>query len=86
MDFHYLSVFEALKQLDAFLDLHISELKANNAEEVILVLITGKGRHSPGGHARIKPAVIDRLEKRGIQYVKIPILSIKLLQDVNFCI
>lgn len=72
LDLHHLYVPEALQVLDLFLDKHISELKDSDRNSYMtkLFLITGRGRHSPGGQARIKPAVKKRLMERGIQYVE----------------
>lgn len=55
--------------LDYFLDHHISNLKkpnANYSRGRELIIITGRGKHSPNGIARIKPNVLQRIQARGL--------------------
>ena len=37
-------------------------------------MVTGKGSHSSGGVAKIKPAVLEYLDKKGYRY------------DINVCV
>lgn len=60
-------VTDALLVLDLYLDKHISNLKKFSerySRGRHLTIITGRGKHSPKGIARIKPVVVRRLQDR----------------------
>jgi len=62
VDLHYFTVKEALVLLEEKLD----EFEASRATK--LRVITGKGSHSEHREARIKPAVIKMLNRRGLPH------------------
>lgn len=70
LDLHFLFVPEAIVQMDDFLDNHISQsrFKVGKASKFFVKIITGRGRHSANGIPKIKPAVINRLEQRGLKF------------------
>ncbi|XP_050443159.1 uncharacterized protein LOC126847125 [Adelges cooleyi] len=73
IDLHYLQVQEALLVLDLYLDNHITKLKKLNglySRGRQLTIITGRGKHSPKGIARIRPVVIKRLQIRSLTYME----------------
>lgn len=58
---------EAIQILDLYLDNQISILKkctGGYTKGRQLAIITGRGKHSPKGIARIKPVVVRRLQER----------------------
>lgn len=73
IDFHYLRVDEAKEALDLFIDTHIQNMKEDLGRDIRasksrrLFFITGRGLHSRG-LPKIKPAIIRRLEERGLRY------------------
>ncbi|XP_017785673.1 PREDICTED: uncharacterized protein LOC108568847 [Nicrophorus vespilloides] len=89
LDLHYLRVPEALAALDMFLDRSIRLLKKEKKSDYgTLMILTGRGRNSPGGIPRIKPAVEDRLKARGLKYrldnpglIRTKILRTSLMTD-----
>jgi len=65
LDLHLLHVDEAIATLKAFLE----ERKAEHRADLHYVhVITGHGRHSAGGIARIKPAVINFLNTSNYRF------------------
>ncbi|KAL4142940.1 hypothetical protein QTP88_005329 [Uroleucon formosanum] len=72
LDLHNLSVSDAIVALDIYLDNHISNLKKSNGGNRgrQLTIITGRGKHSPKGIARIKPVVIKKLTDRRLMYLE----------------
>ncbi|XP_026749159.3 uncharacterized protein LOC113509928 isoform X2 [Galleria mellonella] len=72
IDFHYLYVDEAKETLDLFIDTHIQNMKEGLGRDIRasksrrLFFITGRGLHSRG-LPKIKPAIIRRLEERGLR-------------------
>ncbi|CAI6366033.1 unnamed protein product [Macrosiphum euphorbiae] len=72
LDLHNLTVSGAIVALDLYLDNHISNLKKHNGANRgrQLTIITGRGKHSPKGIARIKPVVIKRLQDRCLMYLE----------------
>ncbi|XP_001944010.2 uncharacterized protein LOC100167552 isoform X2 [Acyrthosiphon pisum] len=72
LDLHNLTVSDAILALDLYLDTHISNLKKHNGGNRgrQLTIITGRGKHSPKGIARIKPVVIKRLQDRRLMYLE----------------
>lgn len=64
IDLHHFRVREAIKIVDDFLDNNILDLENDNLDMKTLMIITGRGKHSPGGIPRIKPAVSERLKQR----------------------
>ncbi|XP_026811963.1 NEDD4-binding protein 2 [Rhopalosiphum maidis] len=72
LDLHNLTVSDAIIALDIYLDNHISNLKKPNGGNRgrQLTIITGRGKHSPNGIARIKPVVIRRLQDRRLMYLE----------------
>ncbi|XP_060865115.1 NEDD4-binding protein 2 isoform X2 [Metopolophium dirhodum] len=72
LDLHNLTVSNAILALDLYLDNHISNLKKHNGGNRgrQLTIITGRGKHSPKGIARIKPVVIKRLQDRRLMYLE----------------
>lgn len=86
IDFHGLFVKEAIEALEEKLS-NTTQSKSCTLVKVIwlidlvtietLYVVTGKGSHSSGGVAKIKPAVIDYLDKKGYRYV--PLLYSNIL-------
>ncbi|XP_022183271.1 NEDD4-binding protein 2 isoform X2 [Myzus persicae] len=72
LDLHNLTVSDAIVALDIYLDNHISNLKKPNGGNRgrQLTIITGRGKHSPKGIARIKPVVVRRLLDRRLMYLE----------------
>ena len=60
LDLHGLHVDEAIEHLTTVLQQKTEEFKQNGGKPYLSV-ITGRGNHSQGGVARIKPAVIKYL-------------------------
>jgi len=70
LDLHFLYVKEAIPHLDIFLDRNINLLRASSTKSVeYLQIITGRGKNSSNGIAKIRPAVISRLKERKIGYI-----------------
>lgn len=75
LDLHHLNVIEAVKALDLFIDKHILKIQQETQTRIHLrsnmvvkvFLVTGRGRHSPGGQPKIKPAICKRLKERQIR-------------------
>ncbi|KAK4882405.1 hypothetical protein RN001_005724 [Aquatica leii] len=68
LDLHYLYVKEAIPALDIFLDTNINLISDSHKKSENLFIITGRGKRS-FGKSRLKPVVIARLKKRGLQWV-----------------
>jgi len=84
IDLHHLHVKEALVALDRFLDNAIMLLNEENTEnQSYLHIITGRGKNSPGGKPKIRPAVMQRLKKRGLRFemVNAGLLRAKILKN-----
>jgi len=63
--------------LDIFLDYHVKRRQDDPTIGAEMVeIVTGRGRRSENGIAKIKPAVMKRLKKRGIKYVSQKFLRI----------
>lgn len=70
LDLHFLYVKEAVPNLDIFLDRNINLLRSSTSRNAeCLQIITGRGKHSKNGVARIRAAVVARLMERKIRYV-----------------
>ena len=67
IDLHYLFVKEAIVVLDVFIDAHIIDLKQKPDQRRKVYVITGYGKHSKDGLAKLKPAVMGRLVARKIR-------------------
>ncbi|XP_016062130.1 PREDICTED: NEDD4-binding protein 2 isoform X2 [Miniopterus natalensis] len=68
LDLHGLHVDEAIEHLMAVLQQKTEEFKQNGGKPYVSV-ITGRGNHSQGGVARIKPAVIKYLTSHNFRWV-----------------
>ncbi|KAL1023977.1 hypothetical protein UPYG_G00049780, partial [Umbra pygmaea] len=67
LDLHGLHVDEALIHLQQVLEEKITERQQSLCAPQLSV-ITGRGNHSHGGVARVRPAVIDYLKTQGYRY------------------
>nr|XP_053629872.1 uncharacterized protein LOC128686800 isoform X1 [Cherax quadricarinatus] len=63
LDLHLLHVPEALSAAQAFLKERQRVLTARGIKQMQVSLITGRGAHSVGGQARLKPAIKEFLQK-----------------------
>ncbi|XP_075423728.1 NEDD4-binding protein 2-like isoform X3 [Ascaphus truei] len=70
LDLHGLHVDEAMKHFRQVLQDKSEEFKQSGGKSYLSV-ITGRGNHSQGGVARIKPAVIDYLTNHDFRFVEI---------------
>ncbi|XP_066135029.1 NEDD4-binding protein 2 isoform X1 [Saccopteryx bilineata] len=70
LDLHGLHVDEAIEHLMAVLQQKTEEYKQNGGKPYLSV-ITGRGNHSQGGVARIKPAVIKYLTSHSFRFSEI---------------
>ncbi|XP_010623427.1 NEDD4-binding protein 2 isoform X2 [Fukomys damarensis] len=70
LDLHGLHVDEAIKHLMTVLQQKTEEFKQNGGKPYLSV-ITGRGNHSQGGVARIKPAVIKYLTSHSFRFSEI---------------
>ncbi|XP_021118089.1 NEDD4-binding protein 2 isoform X2 [Heterocephalus glaber] len=70
LDLHGLHVDEAVKHLMTVLQQKTEEFKQNGGKPYLSV-ITGRGNHSQGGVARIKPAVIKYLTSHSFRFSEI---------------
>ncbi|ENN72162.1 hypothetical protein D910_08472 [Dendroctonus ponderosae] len=72
LDLHFLYIKEAIPHLDMFLDrmINLLRLSSKKGGETVQI-ITGRGKNSANGVAKIKPAVITRLKERGIWYAQL---------------
>ncbi|XP_063096716.1 NEDD4-binding protein 2 isoform X2 [Cavia porcellus] len=70
LDLHGLHVDEAIKHLMTVLQQKTEEFKQNGGKNYLSV-ITGRGNHSQGGVARIKPAVIKYLTSHSYRFSEI---------------
>ncbi|XP_066945759.1 NEDD4-binding protein 2-like [Macrobrachium rosenbergii] len=68
LDLHLLHVPEALNATKAFLLEREQLLMARNINQLQVSLITGRGAHSVGGQAKLKPAIRDYLQKKGYTF------------------
>lgn len=68
LDLHYFHLEEAAKQLDQFLDTHITDArqKSNREFSHYLTVITGQGNNSRNRIPKIKPMVERRFSQRGL--------------------
>ena len=64
LDLHGLTVSEAVHVLDAAID------TAAHESLPAFSVVTGRGRHSVGGRARILPAVKNVLSGRGMTFIE----------------
>ncbi|XP_072108934.1 NEDD4-binding protein 2 isoform X1 [Mobula birostris] len=69
LDLHGLHVAEALQYLEEVLFQKINEYQQKGGKAYLSV-ITGRGRHSQGGVARIKPVVIDYLKRQNFRFTE----------------
>ncbi|XP_008194331.1 uncharacterized protein LOC103313264 isoform X2 [Tribolium castaneum] len=83
VDLHGFTVGDAIGVLDEFLDKNIEQLENGPVDVKSLMVITGQGKHSVGGIAKIKPAVCERLKARGLRYsmVNPGLLKVKIQFD-----
>ncbi|XP_046946685.1 NEDD4-binding protein 2 [Lynx rufus] len=70
LDLHGLHVDEAIEHLMTVLQQKTEEFKQNGGKSYLSV-ITGRGNHSQGGVARIKPAVIKYLTSHSFRFSEI---------------
>ncbi|KAM4807656.1 NEDD4-binding protein 2 [Rhinophrynus dorsalis] len=70
LDLHGLHVDEAMKHLRRVLQEKMDEYKQKGGKSYLSV-ITGRGNHSQGGVARIKPAVVDYLTNQNFRFQEI---------------
>lgn len=70
LDLHGLHVDEAIEHLTTVLQQKTEEFKQNGGKPYLSV-ITGRGNHSQGGVARIKPAVIKYLTSHNFRFSEI---------------
>ncbi|KAL1789402.1 NEDD4-binding protein 2 isoform X1 [Sigmodon hispidus] len=70
LDLHGLHVDEAIEHLTTVLQQKTEEFKQNGGKPYLSV-ITGRGNHSQGGVARIKPAVIKYLTSHSFRFSEI---------------
>ncbi|XP_063242297.1 NEDD4-binding protein 2-like isoform X3 [Bacillus rossius redtenbacheri] len=68
LDLHFLQVPEALQVLQLFLDAHVARLREEGRPRRALYVVTGRGAHSAGGRARLRPAVLRRLRDQGLRF------------------
>ncbi|XP_050295969.1 NEDD4-binding protein 2 isoform X2 [Anthonomus grandis grandis] len=69
LDLHYLFVKEAIPHLDIYLDRNINLLRGGSQKNwETLQIITGRGKNSKNGVAKLRPAVMERLKQRHIGY------------------
>ncbi|XP_064097924.1 LOW QUALITY PROTEIN: uncharacterized protein LOC135209176 [Macrobrachium nipponense] len=68
LDLHLLHVPEALNATKAFLLEREQLLMARNINQLQVSLITGRGAHSVGGQAKLKPAIRDYLQQKGYTF------------------
>lgn len=61
IDLHGLIVYEAIKEIRGFLLNYL-------AKDSRVIIITGRGLNSPGGEAKIKPAVIEWLDEHNYEH------------------
>lgn len=86
LDLHFLYIKEAIPHLDMFLDRMISLMRLSNKKGgEIVQIITGRGKNSANGVAKIKPAVITRLKERGMAYVQLNpgLLKVRIKQNAK---
>lgn len=69
LDLHGLHVEEALEHLGDVLETKTSECVRGLCRPQLSV-ITGRGNHSQGGVARIRPAVLDYLTKKHYRFTE----------------
>lgn len=67
LDLHFLTVPAAISSLEIFLDENIEKLRSNDRKFQKLTIITGRGKHSVGGVAKIKVETERHLQKRKLQ-------------------
>lgn len=65
LDLHLLHVPEAISATQEFLSERRRVLIARGMKKMQLSLITGRGAHSAGGQAKLKPAIKEFLQKSG---------------------
>ena len=85
MDLHGLHVAEAVETVKALLDVHREAQKASRFYPYrYLTVITGRGRHSVGGVAKIKPAIENLLRINGYEFevLQAGCLRVNLWQNV----
>lgn len=68
LDLHLLHVPEAISAIQEFLSERRRVLNAHGMKKMQLSFITGRGAHSAGGQARLKPAVKEFLQKSGYKF------------------
>ena len=69
LDLHFLQTKEAMRQLNTFVAERVAGLKKGGSEWVEVV--TGKGNRSDNGKSRLKPAVINWLDQKNLQYSEV---------------
>ena len=69
LDLHFLQTKEAMRQLNTFVAERLTGLKKGGSEWVEVV--TGKGNRSDNGKSRLKPAVINWLDQKNLQYSEV---------------
>lgn len=68
LDLHLLHVPEAMKATQAFLSERMRILTVRGMKQMEVSLITGRGAHSMGGQAKLKPAIKDFLHRSGYTF------------------
>ena len=69
LDLHFLQTGEAMRQLNTFIAERMAGLKKGGSEWVEVV--TGKGNRSDNGRSRLKPAVVNWLDQKSLQYSEV---------------
>ena len=68
LDLHLLHVSEAISATQAFLHERQRVLIARGIRQMEVSLITGRGAHSVGGQAVLKPSIKEHLKKQGFTF------------------
>jgi len=68
VDLHGLHVSEALDIVETVISLKQKERDRYGPEVKVITFITGVGKHSTGGKAKIRPALIEYLKDYGIKF------------------
>lgn len=71
LDLHGLHVDEAVTVLTKVIEDQLNKLSARGDKRKDLFIITGRGSHSRGGVARIRPAVIRWLKQKGYNFTEV---------------
>jgi len=70
VDLHGLHVSEALDVVETVITLKQKERERTGPEAKVVTFITGVGKHSIGGKAKIRPALIEYLKDYGLKFTE----------------